>query len=134
MEVCDSSLPCYSEKCSGHLLIKLATCSCPSPGSPQPWSEDCLFVNIFRPRNTKSDAKLPVAVYIHGGAFHAGAGKQRIMEVFTKSLKGSTLSKFTGSVHDSASMLSYSQNPFIIVNFNYRWAFKRCPHEDSAHY
>lgn len=38
-----------------------------------PLSEDCLFLNIWTPE-TKADSKLPVLVYIHGGAFHGGSG------------------------------------------------------------
>lgn len=37
-------------------------------------SEDCLFINLWRPANAASDAKLPVMVWIHGGAFVAGSG------------------------------------------------------------
>jgi para-nitrobenzyl esterase len=37
-------------------------------------SEDCLFLNIWRPANTKPGAKLPVMVWIHGGAFVGGSG------------------------------------------------------------
>lgn len=37
-------------------------------------SEDCLFLNIWRPVNTKPGAKLPVMVWIHGGAFVGGSG------------------------------------------------------------
>ena len=59
----------------------------PGPSCPQPlgtWvppitlgnitevSEDCLRLNVARPRNTRPDARLPVMVYIHGGSFWAG--------------------------------------------------------------
>jgi para-nitrobenzyl esterase len=37
-------------------------------------SEDCLFLNIWRPANAKPGAKLPVMVWIHGGAFVGGSG------------------------------------------------------------
>ena len=42
------------------------------PGSPEPapQSEDCLFANVWRPADTKT--KLPVMVWIHGGAFTNG--------------------------------------------------------------
>lgn len=52
-------------------------------GSRNPWteefmvqdsiSEDCLFLNIWTPAKTTED-KLPVLVYIHGGAFTEGSG------------------------------------------------------------
>ncbi|PGH27711.1 hypothetical protein AJ80_00498 [Polytolypa hystricis UAMH7299] len=62
------------------------------------WSEDCLNLNIFRPRMNYTTTKLPVAVYIHGGAFNMGAGRY----------------------HNSASMMAWSENPYIAVNFNHR--------------
>ena len=35
-------------------------------------SEDCLYLNICTPAPGKTDAGLPVAIYIHGGAFASG--------------------------------------------------------------
>ena len=40
---------------------------------PEGGSEDCLYADIYRPAGTKSDAKLPVAVYLHGGANITGS-------------------------------------------------------------
>jgi para-nitrobenzyl esterase len=37
-------------------------------------SEDCLYLNIWRPAGATKNAKLPVMVWIHGGAFVAGSG------------------------------------------------------------
>jgi para-nitrobenzyl esterase len=37
-------------------------------------SEDCLFLNIWRPAGAANNAKLPVMVWIHGGAFVGGSG------------------------------------------------------------
>lgn len=37
-------------------------------------SEDCLFLNIWRPAGAKPKAKLPVMVWIHGGGFTGGSG------------------------------------------------------------
>ncbi|KAK2740531.1 hypothetical protein FQN55_008874 [Onygenales sp. PD_40] len=62
------------------------------------WSEDCLNLNIFRPQARNNTEKLPVAIYFHGGAFNAGSGPS----------------------HNSASMVAWSEKPFIAVNFNYR--------------
>jgi para-nitrobenzyl esterase len=47
------------------------------PGSApmsQTSSEDCLFVNLWRPAGAAPGAKLPVMVWIHGGAFVFGSG------------------------------------------------------------
>jgi carboxylesterase type B len=52
---------------------------CPqSPGLDSKFGstdENCLFVNVQRPVGTRSDAKLPVYVYIHGGGFVTGSGE-----------------------------------------------------------
>ena len=73
------------------------------PGGPElEYSEDCLTANVFRPPlgSSKRSAGelLPVAVYIHGGAFNRG----------------------TSSMHDTASMVTHSEEDFVAVSFNYR--------------
>lgn len=64
------------------------------------YSEDCLTANVFRPAKQSSNdlSKLPVAVYVHGGAFNRG----------------------TASMHNTASMVAWSDAPIIAVSFNYR--------------
>ncbi len=48
-----------------------------SPGSLQEGSsEDCLYLNVWSPAGAKPGAKLPVMVWIHGGAFLFGSGSQ----------------------------------------------------------
>lgn len=48
----------------------------PAPGAPapRPSSEDCLFLNVWRPASATPGAKLPVMVWIHGGGFMGGSG------------------------------------------------------------
>lgn len=64
------------------------------------YSEDCLHANVFRhvPGDKQWKKSLPVAVYIHGGAFNRGVS----------------------SGHNTASMVAWSEEPFIAVSFNYR--------------
>lgn len=39
-------------------------------------SEDCLFLNVWKPASTTPKTKLPVMVWIYGGAFVFGSGSQ----------------------------------------------------------
>jgi para-nitrobenzyl esterase len=67
-----------------------------APMSPTS-SEDCLFVNLWRPAGAAPGAKLPVMVWIHGGAFVFGSGS------FPESSGG-----------------PFAQQGVILVTFNYR--------------
>ena len=49
-------------------------------GGTQNQSEDCLFANVWTPANFKPGAKLPVMVWIHGGAFIQGAGSSPVYD------------------------------------------------------
>jgi triacylglycerol lipase len=61
--------------------------SCPGeqllPGKSADSSEDCMTVNIFRQKPEEEGKKIPVAVYIHGGAFNRGTGKFNIDRMTT---------------------------------------------------
>lgn len=46
--------------------------ACPQRGKYRPQSEDCLFLNIWTPA-TDARARLPVMVYVHGGAYANGS-------------------------------------------------------------
>lgn len=48
----------------------------PSPFGEASISEDCLYLNVYRPQGEfPSDQKIPVMVWIHGGAFTYGGSK-----------------------------------------------------------
>lgn len=61
-------------------------------------SEDCLTVNIFRQAQHSTASKLPVLIYFHGGAFNRG----------------------NAAMHNTASMVGWSEQPFVGVSFGYR--------------
>jgi para-nitrobenzyl esterase len=45
------------------------SCTAPPGGS-----EDCLYLNVYKPADAKPGAKLPVMFWIHGGGFTGGSG------------------------------------------------------------
>lgn len=61
-------------------------------------SEGCLNFNVFRTRGVPLSKKLPVLVWIHGGAFNGGSYKS----------------------FDAASFAASSEVPIVVVNFHYR--------------
>jgi para-nitrobenzyl esterase len=60
-------------------------------------SEDCLFVNVWRPASAAPEARLPVMVWIHGGAFVFGSGSA-----------------------PGFSVVRFAKQGIILVTFNYR--------------
>lgn len=44
----------------------------------RPPSEDCLYVNVWRPAAAEATSRLPVMVWIHGGGFVGGSGASPI--------------------------------------------------------
>ncbi len=45
-----------------------------------PFSEDCLYLNIWTPAAGKPDSKLPVTMWIHGGGYREGFGFEPEMD------------------------------------------------------
>ena len=72
--------------------------ACPQAGStaPLPQSEDCLFLNVYAPATATPHSKLPVFLWIHGGALVSG----------------------TGADYDPSVMVA--ENNIIVVTINYR--------------
>jgi len=75
----------------GTLEAKAYSKACPQSvavGSGQvlDWSEDCLYLNVFRPDDTKKD--MPVMVFIHGGGYVNGASSLETYEASWLSTQG----------------------------------------------
>lgn len=60
-------------------------------------SEDCLYLNVWRPENIGSNERLPVLVWIHGGGYTDGGGSRAI---------------YDGD--------SFADQGIVFVSFNYR--------------
>lgn len=69
---------------------------CPQMNCQEEMHEDCLYLNIWTPDQSPG-AKLPVMVWIHGGAFITGSGSDEI--------------------YDGAAL---AQQGVVVVTFNYR--------------
>jgi para-nitrobenzyl esterase len=65
--------------------------------SPHVKNEDCLYLNIWTPAAGKTNAKLPVAMWIHGGAYRNGFGHEN---------------EFDG--------IAWAEHGVILVTINYR--------------
>lgn len=46
-------------------------------GETYTYSEDCLFLNVWTPKDAEKDSNLPVLFYIHGGGFTGGCGHEK---------------------------------------------------------
>lgn len=58
----------WGAKCPGKVFVDI--------GPPLDQNEDCLTVNLFRGSGAADGGKkLPVAIWVHGGAFNRGTGK-----------------------------------------------------------
>ncbi|MDR2280609.1 MAG: carboxylesterase/lipase family protein [Gordonia sp. (in: high G+C Gram-positive bacteria)] len=84
---------------------------CPQPvmpvielGDGTRQEEDCLYLNVSTPRGaSRSDARLPVLVWIHGGAYLCGSGSQPLYDATSLSRTGVE-----------------AGTPVIVVTINYR--------------
>ncbi|KAL5006726.1 hypothetical protein ScPMuIL_015532 [Solemya velum] len=54
-------------------------CTMPEGACGEEVSEDCLYLNIFAPKNASSDDKKAVMVFVHGGAFDLYTGSADLL-------------------------------------------------------
>lgn len=93
---------------------------CPQNNADSPMSEDCLFLNIYRPAGTSAKDHLPVFLFIHGGAFVIGSGSSPL---------------YSGD-HLISQDTTKGQK-FILVTINYRLGilgFKKDNDQSSGNY
>ncbi|KAF7714483.1 Carboxylic ester hydrolase [Penicillium ucsense] len=101
-----------NESWSGARDAKQYSDACVGYGSDSIWypnSEACLTLNIVRDSTVKQGSKLPVAVWIHGGGFFMGSGRDERYNMSTLVQNAHKIGK-----------------PFIAVTLNYRlstWGF-----------
>ncbi|MFF5932146.1 carboxylesterase/lipase family protein [Streptomyces sp. NPDC012508] len=76
---------------------------------PSAVSEDCLYLDVYRPKGVRAGARLPVILWIHGGAYSQGAGTQ---------FGGRTMAELTDSVVVSINyrlgQLGYLAHPELV--------------------
>lgn len=91
--------PTPKEAWTATLPAVKAGVACPQSAPMTPnQSEDCLNLNVWKPAGATADAKLPVIVFIYGGAFVAGDAAY--------------------GLYDGANMAA--NRDVILVSFNYR--------------
>ena len=74
----------------GNACIQVPGLSAAQGLDPGPISEDCLYLNVWTPKPDPS-AKLPVMVWIHGGAYMLGAGGVTLYEGVQLAKKGAVV-------------------------------------------
>jgi len=88
-------------------------------GDPGPLSEDCLYLNVWTPK-LGSSTRLPVMVWIHGGAHIFGAGGPPIYDGTPLAKKGAVIVNFNyrlGRLGFFAHPALRTENPNGPVNF-----------------
>ncbi|OYT92946.1 MAG: hypothetical protein CFE43_05375 [Burkholderiales bacterium PBB3] len=76
--------------------VRTAALSATSPPNTCTASEDCLYLNIYKPASATATSKLPVVMWIHGGGLGSG----------------------TGNFFDGTTLAN--ENGLVVVTINYR--------------
>lgn len=87
-----------------------AACPQPATGGEKVTSENCLFLNVWKPQSAASGSKLPVVVYIHGGAFTLGSGGGDMSRLASKGVVGVSLNYRLGALGYLANAALRSSN------------------------
>ncbi|KAI4738356.1 alpha/beta-hydrolase [Aureobasidium sp. EXF-12298] len=86
-------------------------------GEEQEQAENCLRLTITVPKDATPDSRLPVVVFIHGGAFFLGSGERKYYDPLTFCTQASEMGK-----------------PLVFVSINYRLGalgFFHSPHAEG---
>ena len=81
--------PCIQGKAPQRVPVNSAT---DFPDSPEP-SEDCLYLNVWTPAKS-ADEKLPVMIWLYGGAYNEGGGNAPFSEGDNLAKKGVVMVTF----------------------------------------
>ncbi|KAM5544126.1 hypothetical protein V8D89_002175 [Ganoderma adspersum] len=73
---CIQLVPPFREDMPAEMLRDIIAAQGDLSSDPRPQSEDCLNLNVLVPAGTAPDAKLPIIVFIFGGAFSLGSNTQ----------------------------------------------------------
>lgn len=87
----------FANECPQRATVTQGVCSFTTSDQ----NEDCLYLNVWTPTGATPTSKLPVLVFIHGGAFVTGTGGSSTSDLF------------------DGTYLAASQN-VLVVTFNYR--------------
>jgi para-nitrobenzyl esterase len=104
----------YSPAC-----IQMPGLSAANGGDPGPLSEDCLYLNVWTPKPDAA-ARLPVMVWIHGGAYIFGAGGMPLYDGGPLASKGAVFVSMNyrlGALGFFAHPALENENPGGPVNF-----------------
>jgi para-nitrobenzyl esterase len=66
-------------------------------GDPGPLSEDCLYLNVWTPKVDPA-ARIPVLVWIHGGAYLFGSANLTIYNGQSLSTRGTVFVRITADL------------------------------------
>ncbi|KAK4701270.1 hypothetical protein P7C70_g4964, partial [Phenoliferia sp. Uapishka_3] len=105
------------------------------------FTEDCLYLNVWRSGKVNSKKLLPILFWIHGGAFSNGAASEGLYIPYGKAQQGRVQTKPDPMTFELTDIIEYAEElgePIIYVSINYRLngfgflAHADLPEEDNS--